>query len=153
MGKQAKLRWKFYLCLYSPLTIGSSIALLFEGSTVYEFYHILMAFKKSSSLLYLASLGGALFNIFSLVPLFLFAFGKRFLRAWVWKIFFVLKIIFDTTGHRFEFLFLQSNFHQDFYAGLSGVILLTIYLLPSYIALFMYAFMQKRLFNYSSPSP
>jgi len=85
-------------------------------------------------------------EFFSLLPLFLFAFKKRWFKSTFWKGFFIFKIINVIVHNYYEYGFYSNLLKIDLRITTISVAIAIIFILPAYIALFMYAFMQHKLF-------
>ncbi len=138
--------WKFYAFYWTAISFRANIDIFSPESSAYGFYHILGAFHKSFLVIYTIDAAGTVLNIFSLVPLYAFAFHKKLLTADFWKPLFVLRVAFDLCGNYYEFVSVKSLFASDPWLGfqvLTGIVFTRI---PSYAACYQYAFRWDKLF-------
>lgn len=112
--------WKFYAWVFSILSIVGNVS-LFLGYPP-EIPHAPVT---------LTDLLQGLVSLFGLVPVFLFAYEKRFLKPIFWKAFFLLFIFFELK----DVIFLDRWRIQSPYLFLGIFVTL-----PSYLAIFLYAF-------------
>ena len=140
MVKSAKLRWKIYFFLVTPLMISGLSNLFFPESNVYTYYNVLISFHENYTLTYFLAVASATMSVASLVPLGLFILRIRFLKETFWRGFFFLKILLDLFGHHFEFNFLKSLLHSGLWQIFLTVAAVVIIFFPSYLACYIYAF-------------
>ena len=143
MSHQMGLRWKIYLFIFTLGALGSLAALLDEESVIYSYYHALIIFRPEYFIQYALNVISAALNVFAIIPLALYTFRVSFLGEKFWRVFFVLQLGFDMVGHAYEAKFVKSAFYSHFAYALSSLLLLLLLMLPSYLALFRYAFRQK----------
>src|SRR3989338_10676301 len=137
------LRWKIYLFIFTPLSLGNLAATLNPESVVFAYYHALMAFHPDYRLQYLLNIASASLNALALIPLFLYTFRGSFLWPRLWQWFFILRIAFDLAGHAYEVKLIESLFVSHAGYAVSSLLLLFLLTVPSYLAGFRYAFRQK----------
>lgn len=143
-----RLEWKIYFFLISPLYLGNLVGVLEPRSPVFAYYHILMAFDKDYTLLYSLNIASAALNFCSLFLIFLFAFRIYWLPARFWQWFLLLRAFFDLTGHAYEMNFIKSMLYSKTIYTVPTLLLALIFIIPSYIACFKYAFTtQEDLFR------
>lgn len=115
--------WKIYAWLYS-LSAIIGIVSIYTGQVPIKLYE-----NK------FIEITGSVVSLFSIVPLFLYAYKKSFLKQVFWKIFFFILIVFELKDIP---VFVIKN-PQFLLNGLFGIILS----LPCYIAIFLYAFKRE----------
>ncbi len=140
MSLKRRLFWKFYFFLFVPLPLGAMVGILFPESVIYSYYHVLIAFDPTYYLPYYLNVISAYLNLLSLIPLFLFAFGLRFLHPRVWQTLFILRAIFDIVGHRYEYVFIQSLLLTGAWPTFLAIAISLAVIFPSYLACYRYAF-------------
>jgi len=146
MKKRTHWAWKVYFSLFSIGTLLNLIILLSGESSASQYYQILAAFKHSYLLYYYLNVINVIIDILSLVPFFLFVFHIRLFRPIVWQILFQARILFFLAGHRYEWQTIRSFAYTDLLSTILAIILFVLFVFPSYIACFKYAFDQKKLF-------
>lgn len=139
--------WKIYSFIFALLVITNLAIVLSPSSELYIYHHILMAFSRSYGFSYYLRLIAAIVNLFALIPLFMFSFRKNLLNRRLWQTILIIRIIFDITGHSYEFKSLKAILYIDLWTGLSLFILAAAFILPSYEACFRYAFSKKNNIN------
>ncbi len=132
--------WKIYFFVFSVHVLLNMLNLFFPDSLPYVYYHILMAFHPGYRTAYGLAVLQVIFNLITVIPLFLFVFQIRLLNAHLWQWIFVLRVIFDLTGHALEIKFFRSVFHADLQTFLSYLFIFLVLIVPSYIGCFWYAF-------------
>ena len=136
-----KIIIKGYFFLFFLICVSYLTSLFNPASIQYSFYQILITFNASYLIRFLLCVTSALFNAISLIPLFLFIYNKQFLAPKFWQKLLTLRLIFDLTGHLYEYYTLKSLFHyEDPSLGFYTTLLLVIMLLPSYIIHYQYAY-------------
>ena len=120
------LFWKIYAWIFAILSVGGNVSLL-------------AGYPPGSPRVPITptDLLQGLVNLFGLVPVFLLAYKKRFLNPSFWKIFFLLFISLELKDVIF------FNRWEPYGPYLFFGLILT---LPSYLAIFLYAF---RFFKYT----
>ena len=139
--------WKIYGLYFTFLTVRHLLDLLTPQSRIYLFFHILIGFNPALFLVYLSNIMGALLGAIALWPLYLFIFHQKRLTPRVWQILFLLKFLGDALWNYYQCLTLKSFYWTDRTLALqifAGDILTA---LPSYIACFLYAFRQDKIFR------
>ena len=144
--KKSGFIWKFYALYWTVITFHASVDVFSPGSPAYAFYHILGAFHQSFMVIYIIDSASTIFNIFSLIPLYGFAFHKQLLTADFWKPLFVLRVAFDVCGSYYEFVSVKSLFASDPWLGFQVLIGILLTMIPSYAACYQYAFAWNRIF-------
>ena len=147
MVQSTKLRWKIYFFLAVPLWISNLFVLFQPDSSPYTYYNVLITFHENYTLAYFLAIAGAVVNVLTLIPFYLYIFQIQFLPVRLWQWLFVFKVFFDAFGHHYEFNFLKSLLYSNrLYASLS-VALILLFILPPYVACYRYAFRQDKLFT------
>lgn len=83
---------------------------------------------------------GAIIEIFCLVPLFLFAFEKKWLSPVFWKIVLFLRVLGLLSANFFEVELIKALLFANTFLTLLSLLIAFLILLPSYVALYIYAF-------------
>lgn len=138
--KKTGFVWKIYLFAYSIYLLGNIGKLLIPGAFANLYYHTLIAFHPFFLIPYDLALIQAFFNLFNLIPLFLYVFRIHFLSARFWQAILVARVIFDLTGHSVEINNAMAIYHANREWFLSTIALWLIMAIPSYGACFQYAF-------------
>ena len=139
--------WKLYLLVISTVYIGNLTSIVNSQLEVYRYYHILIAFYKEYRLVYWLNVASALTNTISLIPLFLYIFDIRWLPLRVWQWVLVSRVVFDLTGHAYEFNFLKSLYYANIKYGTSTSLFFVLFFVPSYVACYRYAFIKKKFLD------
>ena len=104
------------------------------------YFTILRAFDIVFYIPYLLTLLQIIFNVLSLVPLFLYIFHIRFLDKKFWQYFLIFNFLFDVTGHSYEIQELIGMFHSSPRIALTVFLSSTIPYFPKYVVCYRYAF-------------
>lgn len=132
--------WKSYAAIYLLLVAQKLYALFSPDSPVFLYYFILRAFDPALNLVYSIYVMHILLTTIHCIPLLFYVYGIRFLNPEIWRILFILRCLFEITGHSYE-----SNILLAVYRiGLSHFLLTAavhiIPGIPSYVACYNYAF-------------
>lgn len=147
MKKRTHWAWKIYLILYSIGMLFILLTFLVDESMAQKYYRILMMFNQTYGILYHLNLLNLIVELLCLIPLFLFTFHIRWLPAIVWQILFEARIVFFLASHSYEWKTLSALAHADGITTIAATLIFTIFVLPSYIAVFHYAFKRDRLLS------
>jgi len=132
--------WNTYFLCYI-LFAGANLFFFFlPQSPVARYYHIALAFNTYFFGTYVLELTSRLLNALCILPLFLYIHRIRFLTPSFWAWFFVLRLAFDLTGHNYEMNLVKSVWHDDSALGVRVILTYVFLSLPSYLALWEYAF-------------
>ena len=145
MSTKIGLRWKIYFFLFIAMAIHNLLGLLDPPSTAYIYYHVLVTFDKNYSLSYLLNLASAILTVASIIPLFLYVFQIRLFGKRLWQGLFLMRALFDIIGHPYELKLIESVFRMNVWYALGSLSLLLVLTIPSYVALYQYAFEQDKL--------
>src|SRR6185503_4512269 len=145
MSKSQRFIWELYFLVVLLFTVRKSFSFFDPQSDVYLYFEILTSFDSGLKIIYLFNLLQIIFNVIQFLPLALFIYDKKLLTAIVWQIFFSFKVAFDLVGHTFESNILLSLWHSDTLLTVGIFVSSTAIYVPAYIALFLYAFCQKKL--------
>ena len=140
------LIWKIYGLYFTLLTVLHFVSFVYPRSPIFLFFQFLIGFHRPLLIIYVINIFGALLNILTLWPLYLFIFHRQRLRPRLWQTFFFLKILGDVFSNYFQFLTLKSFFHSDHTLAFQIFFGDVLTVLPSYIACFQYAFQQHKIF-------
>lgn len=143
MKKRNKIIWKFYTLIFCVVASANLIWLLYPESEPYIFYHILMTWTHFFIPHYFLAILKSCITIVCLYPLIAYAFNKESKNLHFWQWMLVFRILLETVGNYYEFVFVKSSYHMILGYGLSvtGAVLLPV--LPAYIAHYLYAFARK----------
>ena len=145
MTKAQRFVWELYLWVVLFFTLRKAVSFFHPESASYLYFHILQAFDSLFLFNYFANLIQIFLNLVHVIPLALFIYRRRLFPASLWQVLFILKIIFDIAGHRYETSQFASFLHHDpLIALLLFIPSMAIYV-PAYIAQFQYAFCQDKL--------
>ena len=140
-----KIFWRVYLCLFALLVIGNTMTGLWSDSIIYTYYHVLTAFHPRYYLIYCLHIAGGFINLINLIPLYLYVFRKPSALTYFWRIMFVLRIVFEFFGHDYEYKLIKSIFYSNFILAASTLAVYVLIFIPSYMAVFRYAFRQETI--------
>lgn len=119
---------------------------LLEDSLLKNYYTVLIVFNKYYLLSLFFNTLNILINILTPLVVFFYAFNiRRSIKFW--QIFFFIRIILELLGHQYDLQALKSAYYQHSTYFLAYIGFLTIPLLPSYIAHYLYAFKKHRSSN------
>ena len=136
--------WKIYL-LVMLLFIAKKVFYLFmPDSQTFFYYFILRSFDPIFYVTYSAHVMQVLLNTVHWIPVFLYAYRIRFLSTDFWKCLFILRCLFEITGHSFEMNSLVALYYRRPKASLIIFTILMIPHIPSYIVCYWYAFRQEK---------
>ena len=141
-----RLAWKIYVFCYAAFILASIILFLAASSPVSFYFSMLIHMKKIYLAGYLNRFLFIFLEFFSLLPLFLFAFKKRWFTQIFWKGFFILKVTNLIFNNYYEYAFYRNFFSISPRVTASFISIILMIILPAYIALFLYAFRQRKLF-------
>jgi hypothetical protein len=145
MQQKTRWAWKIYFFIYSISILLSVLLLFSEGSPINQYYRILIAFTQSYSTQYYLYVAKVIVEALALIPLFLFAYGVRFLPSLVWQILLGARICLLLFGHAYEWNLLRSLMYSNSTRTIAVVLLAILFAVPSYIACIKYAFARKKL--------
>jgi hypothetical protein len=138
-----KWNWFFYGVFLSATVLSSIGDVLYENTPLKNYYTVLIVFNKYYLLSLFLNILSVLMNVLTPIVVFLYAFNiRRALKFW--KIFFFVRIALDLLGHQYELQFIKSAYYQNPSYFLAYIGFLTIPMLPSYIAHYLYAFKNKK---------
>ncbi|MDE1921709.1 MAG: hypothetical protein KGI24_09775 [Candidatus Omnitrophica bacterium] len=137
-----KLIWKTYSCLFFIMAVNDTLQLLNEKSSVWVFYHMTMAFSNRFAVFYALNLFNAMISGFVGVFILAYAFKMKDLpKLPVWLL--CLRLFSDCTGHSYGWEIIKSGFSQGQLAGLTGVVVWALPIVPSYLIQWRMTFAQK----------
>jgi len=140
-----KLHWlwlAYYLCYVSYAT-GNAAAFFSPQSPSYLYYHFLIAYDLRYMIPYCLNALSVIFTIFTILPLLLRIVKYHVFSTGFWRAMLIARLFFDLFGRSWDYLFFKSLFYQDFYAPLALLSAYFLFLLPSYMAFYLYAFEKK----------
>ena len=104
------------------------------------YYHIVVAFDINFFGIYFSNLIAVVLNTLGLLPLYLYVYQINFLNKSFWRWFLVLRLAFDVTGHNYEMNFIKALSHDNALLSMKAILTYVMLNLPSYMALYVYAF-------------
>ncbi len=143
MKLPSKLLWKCYFFVFAWSTLGECAALFYTGSDTFIYYHIISAFLPNTHHLYGIAVITALIDSLCLFPLFGYAFNKQPRAQRFWQTFFLIRIIGEIGGKNYDHLYLSSVISSNTTTGIAATLFLILFLLPSYMGHYQYAFRPK----------
>jgi len=143
MVKKVNWIWALYFLIYFLAILFSASPLLDPTSEIRFYYRVLIAFNPLFLFTFLLNVLAVTLNVISLLPFYGFVFHRNFCSQNFWRYFLVLRLACDVLGHSYEFKFIQSMFYHNVSAGVHLVIVTLIWNIPSYVALYLYAFRRK----------
>lgn len=124
-----KIIWKVYFWIFAFIVVSGYSATLAKKTAFYLYFDILL-------------------SIVGLVSLWCYAYEKRILRPNFWRLFFCLFLPWNVINMIYGPFYVDSELvgqSDQFYAKLIPAAIS----LPAYIALFLYAFRSKEIWNES----
>lgn len=145
MKKRAKPNWvwRIYFLIYLLFTIFKTYDFFAADSAMQTYYQFLLAFDLTYFVPYCLNILSVILNAFSIIPFFFFLRQVFILSPLFWRLFFVARLALDVTGRSYEFTFVKSLFYQDIETPVLIIVTVLAIILPSYWALFRYAFRWK----------
>jgi len=137
--------WEGYLVLIIALAAGKAYNFFSPRSPQHLYFQILYYFHPLFFIPYFLTLAQILFNILHCLPLALYIYRIPLSQPQVWKCLFMLRVIFDLTGHPYEMNTLVSIYHADPPICLLTLLLAVFPSIPSYWACWRYAFRREKL--------
>ena len=107
---------------------------------MYRYYHVAIAFNIFFLGIYVMNLASIILNTLALFPLYLYMNRIKFFDENFWRWFFVLRLAFDIMGHNYGINLIKSMSHENALLGLKFLMTYIFLVLPTYIALYDYAF-------------
>jgi len=138
--KKRRWLWEVYFVYFAAVTLNQALNIFLSSTTIYRFYHILMAFDRWLGILYYVRIVCELIHALSLIPLFLFIFRLQWLDQNFWKWLIALRIGFDLVGHYYEYITIKSLFFSKPWMAMQLSVWLFLTILPFYYACLKYAF-------------
>ena len=139
--------WKTYLAVMLLFLTKKVYYLLMPDTQSFFYYFILRAFDPVFYITYTAHVMQVLLSVVHWIPVFLYVYRIRFLSAEFWRCLFILRCLFEITGHSFEMNSLIALYHRKPKAFLAVFIILMIPHIPSYMACYRYAFRREKVFS------
>lgn len=141
-----RLSWKLYIFLYAFVVALSVVYYLSADSQLILYHKITVSMNKIFCINYYNHYLFIFFEVFSLLPLFLFAFRKRLFSAAFWKLFFMFKVTNALVINYYEHGFYSNLLVITPKFSPIAILISILMILPAYAALFMYAFKTEKLF-------
>lgn len=143
MSKNPNWLWKLHFLIYFSVASFNFMAFWDPESEIAFYYHTLLAYDRYFFFPYALNVLAVLCTAFTLVPFYCFLFQRQIFKTTFWRFFFVFRLALDITGRSYEFKVVQAMFYHDAIAGIHLSLFALLLFLPSYIALFLYAFKPK----------
>jgi len=143
MRIKQNLVWEAYLVIILYFALRKTVDLLIPSSPEHLYYLIIRAFRPIYLLPYIAYIGHVVLNLIHCLPLFLYIHRIRFLNPIFWRCLFVLRCIFEITGHSYEANAFTALYHTSPKFFILTLIVVIFPLIPSYIACYQYAFQSR----------
>ena len=139
--------WKAYLAVLLLFVIKKVYYLLVPDTQIFFYYFILRAFDPIFYVIYTAHVMQVLLSVIHWMPVFLCVYRIRFLSAEFWKCLFILRCIFEITGHSYEMNSLIALYYRRPRIALTIFLFLVVPHIPSYMACYWYAFQQEKVLS------
>ena len=146
MPNRTKWLWEVYLPFFVILALGRAVSFLAPQTPEHLYFKILYSFNSVFYISYSLSLAQVVLTLIHILPLALYTFRAPFLSPRLWQYLFILRAIFDLTGHPYEMNTIVSMYHTSPQICALTVLLAVLPYLPSYWAGYAYAFRQDILF-------
>jgi hypothetical protein len=140
MKLPSKLLWKCYFFVFAWSTLGECASLFYTGSDTFIYYHIISAFLPKMHHLYGIAVTTMLIDSLCLIPLFGYAFNRPIKSPRIWQTLFFIRIIGEIVGKHYDHLYLSSVISSNTTTGVAATLFLILFLLPSYMGHYQYAF-------------
>ncbi len=129
-----------YLILMIYLIGQEAYHFFSPGSRINLYFSLLRAFDLVFYVPYLLTFYQIIFNILSLILLFLYIYEIQFLNKTFWKYFLIFNFLFDLTGHSYHVNELIGISYTNPRMAIIIFLSSAIPYLPKYIACYRYAF-------------
>jgi len=143
MSQIQKWIWEAYFVIALSFAILKVYHLCAPGSPEFLYYAILRYFSSIFNITYGAHVIHVILNLVHCIPLLLYIHRINFLNSTVWKILFILRIIFEIFGRSYEINTFTALHYSNPKAFLFIIVSLIIQIIPSYFACYQYAFRQQ----------
>lgn len=135
-----KLLWKCFFFFFTLKTLQEFASLFYTGSDAFIYYHTVLAFLPDTYYLYMIATTAIFIDLLCLAPFFGYAFDRPLKAERLWQILFFLRIAGELFGKRYDHLFLSSITSSNMTAGIIAISFFILFLAPSYIGHYLYAF-------------
>ena len=143
-SRKAAWFWTIYFLLFFTYNLERLKDFFSPGSDISFYYSFLCAFNVGFFFTYVLNLAQIFINLFHALPLTLYALGLSWGSARFWQYLLASRLIFDLTGHSYEWLSVVALFKTEPRIAFLISIQFLIFYLPSYVACYHYAFKQKQ---------
>ena len=143
MRKNGNWIWILHLFFYFIVVILNTTLFFSSDSSVTMYHRILIAIDGGFALGYILNALAVILTVLAIVPFYCYIFKRQVLSQIFWQWFFIARLAADITGRPYEMKILKSMFYHDQRVGLNLALFIFFLFLPSYIALFSYAFKRK----------
>lgn len=137
------LRWKIYAVIYALSVALNTYLSLNEELPLYNYYQLLLTLDIAQWPKFVFYYFANIIEVISIVPLFLFAFGRNGLSRDFWKVIFIGRILGLVWGHNYEYNLIASLKYSSLRAAIFVVAVTALLSLPSYCGQFIYSFRRK----------
>ena len=135
--------WIIYFFLFLFYNLERIKDFFTPHSDIKFFYSFLYTFDLALFFSYFLNLAQIIINFFHALPLALYALGLSWGRARFWQCLLAGRLIFDLTGHSYEWLGMIALLKTDPDLALLVAAQFLIFYIPSYIGCYQYAFRRK----------
>ena len=137
--------WEAYFIIILFFAIRKVYDLVMPSSSDFLYYFILRSFNSVFYITYSAHVIHVFLNIIHCIPLFLYIYKIRFLNPEIWRYLFILRCIFEISGHSYQVNTLTALFDSNPILLLLTILIPLLTHFPSYIACYWYAFRQEKI--------
>lgn len=132
--------WKVYFLIYF-LIVTVDIGTFFSPESPKNiYYQVLIAFDSLFIVPFLLNALAVILDVLSLVPFYGFIEGIAFLSKKFWRLVFMTRLVLALWGHSYDFQLIRSLSHENINNALAFVAVAILLNIPSYAAMFLYAF-------------
>ena len=146
MSSKARWFWSIYFFIYASSVSYQLQLFISPESPVFLYYKILRSFDEVFNFSYDVTCIRLILTILNLFPLAFYLLRMKSLDPIVWKTLFFLRIIFDVFGDSYFYQYLYSYYLYDPKIFLFMIAQLLIFVFPSYLATYKYAFQWDKIF-------
>lgn len=137
--------WIAYLVCYTFYMTQLTQEFFTPGSSLRNYYIILTMFDVYYLIPFFLNALMILVNICSIVPVYCYIFKRKLFSEEFWKMFFVLRIASELTGHHYEAKVVQAFWFDSRWISVTIVAMGLCWMIPSYMVLYFYAFKHSKI--------
>jgi hypothetical protein len=145
MFKKVNWVWTSYFVFYFFVSCLNLLYFFMPDSPVNMYYHVAMAFDFHFFGVYFLNLVAVVLTVTSLIPLYFYIFHVDFGDRRFWQCFFFFRLAFDVMGRNYESNLFKALFFENHSLGIKALLASIILTIPSYMALYDYAFGRKKI--------